>query len=57
MKLIVSINMCIVQQSGKAAENEIAWEMLLMSFMQTAPQRKTVIDTLCFKSERKKFTI
>lgn len=43
MKLIVSINTCIAQQSGKAAEAEIAWETLLMSFMQTAPQRKTAI--------------
>lgn len=42
MKLIVSINTCAVQQSGKAAETEIDWEMLLMSFMKTAPQRKTV---------------
>ena len=40
MEYFVSINVCKVQQSGKASETEIAWEMLLMPFMLTAPEGK-----------------
>lgn len=47
MEYFVSINVCKVQQSSKASETEITWEMLLMPFMLTAPERKKCYYLSC----------